>query len=176
MFTANSSLSVFCHFIRQNTDGSLDVSGILSRECFITWLSTRNGSPRNPAEAFRKPIVGHCKAAWGRKPFPQNVEKELLKLLRKREVWPCFQETKHRIGIGGFRSLGFWECLELEASDSPDPIQLSIPVSDTSTNQLFHNRMEHLDLLTVDKEDYLLKFMAEELKFDRHKTSKASNY
>ena len=174
MFSGASSLSVFCDFIRQNPNGSLDVSGILSRECFVTWLRTRNCSPRNPAEAFRRAIVWHYKAAWGRKPFPRDVEKELLKLLRKRAIWPCFQETKQRIGIGGFRSLGFWERLELKANGSP--IQLSIPVPDTSTNRLWHERMENFDLQTVDKEDYLLKFMAEELMFDRHKISKVSNY
>ena len=109
MHVATSALSVFRNYIKYNSDGKLDVSGILTKECFDEWLTTRASEPKNLEEAFRKAVVGHCQGLWGRKPFPYKIEVELLKLLRKRRVWPCFAKSKHRIGIGGFRATRYWE-------------------------------------------------------------------
>lgn len=38
-----------------------------------------------------------------------NEEQGMLLELRKKQVWGCFKDTSLRIGINGFRALGFHE-------------------------------------------------------------------
>ena len=134
-----SSREVFAQFVISHEDGKPDVSGILSRECYEFWLETRVCWPKRPEEAFRKAVVALCQGAGGRNPLPQEVEIELLKLLRKKTIWPCFKFSKCKVGSRGFKSLGYWEKQHLECQlkdkrrascrsvnpRSPNPIHLS---------------------------------------------------
>ena len=57
-----SSLLVFDRYIKRGEDGKLDVSLLLSKECYEEWLESRGENrPQSPEEAFRKCITGHCK-------------------------------------------------------------------------------------------------------------------
>ena len=42
-------------------------------------------------------------------PFEPEVEAALLVVLRKTKVWPCFMESKRKIGKYGTRIRGYWE-------------------------------------------------------------------
>ena len=56
-----SAISVFLRYIRCDADGKIDASGILSRKCYEEWFDgKRENIPRNPEEAFRKTVIGHC--------------------------------------------------------------------------------------------------------------------
>ena len=56
-----SSLNIFTKFVSRDEHGKVDISGILSRNCYDKWLKTRETPPRDPEEAFRKVITGHCR-------------------------------------------------------------------------------------------------------------------
>ena len=56
-----SALHVFQKFVSRDSNGNVDVSGILSRKCYEAWLKTREVPPKDPEEAFRKVLTGPCK-------------------------------------------------------------------------------------------------------------------
>ena len=61
MHSPMSAVSVFLRFVSYDADGKNDASRILSRECYEAWLDSKGAmTPRNPEEAFRKAIIGHC--------------------------------------------------------------------------------------------------------------------
>lgn len=108
----SSSLEVLNNYVLIHTEGDktiTDISQLLSRECFIAWLKTRSRTPKNPIHAFRKVITGHCRGDSGLKPFEKQVEKALVKRLRQKKVWACFENNESQIGCRGFTSLGYWE-------------------------------------------------------------------
>lgn len=105
----SNSISLLNKHISITTDGCLDVSGIISKQCFNEWLQTKAKRPQFPEHAFRKIVSGHCRGDLGLAPFAPVVEKAVLKLLRQKKVWPCFADTKFRIGIRGFQKKGYWE-------------------------------------------------------------------
>ena len=43
------------------------------------------------------------------RPFEPEVEAALLAVLRKIRVWPCFIDSKRKIGMLGTRVRGYWE-------------------------------------------------------------------
>lgn len=104
-----SSFVVFQKFVKYHDDGSVDVSQVFSKECYLYWLSTRTVPPKRPEESFRKAITSHCRGVDGRKPFPREIEAALLKEMRKKQVWPCFRGTPFNIGKRGYQVRGFWE-------------------------------------------------------------------
>eukprot|EP00924_Labyrinthula_sp_SR-Ha-C_P013915 augustus_masked-scaffold_5-processed-gene-17.8-mRNA-1 protein AED:1.00 eAED:1.00 QI:0/-1/0/0/-1/1/1/0/462 len=110
--TGATSFDVFMRFVDvQGANQQQEVTGerIFSRECFDAWVSSRTNPPKRPQESFRKAITAHLRGRDRRKPFPEAVEKSLLKIIRVRKVWPAFQGTKHLVGINGFQGLGYWE-------------------------------------------------------------------
>lgn len=104
-----TTLSVLNSYVIKDEDGKIDASGILSKASYEEWLSKRKYLPKDPPHAFRKVITGHCRGDKGLAPFSQELEKALLKLLRRKTVWECFQDTPKKIGLRGFQTLGFWE-------------------------------------------------------------------
>lgn len=100
-----SSYDVFMSFVTEENDAS----GILSEVCFSKWVSTRKSKLKQPEESFRRVLTAHVCGLIGRKPFPAVIEASLLRSLRKKQVWPCFKQTKVTIGIKGFRKAGFHE-------------------------------------------------------------------
>lgn len=103
-----NSITVFTRFIKYNED-EIDVSGLLSIECYQLWLSTRKEIPKDSPHAFRKAVTGHVRGDHGLNPFPREVEEALIILLRQKKVWPCFEGTGKKIGSRGFQTLGYWE-------------------------------------------------------------------
>lgn len=107
-----TTLGVLLKFVIK-TKTKVDVRGILSLACYNAWLSSRKDQPKVPHHAFRKLITGHVRGDVGLKPFPPDVEAELLKLLRYPHVWDCFVGTKIKIGKRGIQTLGYWEKLRM---------------------------------------------------------------
>mmetsp|Transcript_12863 Transcript_12863/g.16712 ORF Transcript_12863/g.16712 Transcript_12863/m.16712 type:complete len:259 (+) Transcript_12863:458-1234(+) len=112
------SFKVFMSFLAE--DG--DASPILSKKCYDTWVSTRKGTLKQPQESFRRVLTAHVCGMDGRRPFPEDVENSLLKVLRKREVWECFRGTGVSIGIRGFRNIGCHEAKKRDACN-PDAVE-----------------------------------------------------
>lgn len=113
----STSLNTFLSFVKKFQDGTIDCTGIISKPCYEAWLKTRKNVPLRPEETFRKSILSHITCTdGGSQPFPAEVEKALLKLLRRGgEVWPCFRDKKDnkgmllKIGIKGLRCQGYHE-------------------------------------------------------------------
>mmetsp|Transcript_18459 Transcript_18459/g.22484 ORF Transcript_18459/g.22484 Transcript_18459/m.22484 type:complete len:265 (-) Transcript_18459:953-1747(-) len=103
-----SSFDIFMSFVRV-TNGQVDCSRLLSSKCYKRWLRTRLREPRKPPESFRRAITAHCRGEDGRRPFPPEVEKSLLKVMRKKRIWSCFRKTDVRIGSRGYQAVGYWE-------------------------------------------------------------------
>ena len=56
-----SSITVFLRYVQREEKGNIDASRVISEACFKEWLtSKRENVPRDPEEAFRKSLVGHC--------------------------------------------------------------------------------------------------------------------
>lgn len=103
-----SAMKVFLKYVKVSED-EVDATKIFSLQCFNDWLSTKKNYPKKPAEAFRKTITGHVRGDTGLQPFAPEVEQAILKLLKKREIWPCFRGSGLKIGLRGFQTPGFWE-------------------------------------------------------------------
>ena len=106
-----TSYDVFMSFVVQNeeqTDSNcnkvkVDVSKLISKECYLCWKKTRAVCPKNPEESFRKALTSHCKATAGRRPFPKPVADAVKVELLKKRVWPCFIGTGINIGKRGMQ-------------------------------------------------------------------------
>ena len=56
-----SATEVLLRFVTSDADGNIDATRIVSRECYEEWLSNKEiNTPRDPEEAFRKAVIGHC--------------------------------------------------------------------------------------------------------------------
>jgi len=115
-----TSMEIFERFIKTTVteDGEtfVDTSGLISRECFELWAESRKRELACPEEAFRKALVARItisdKASL---PFPPKVEEAVLKMLRRKEIWPCFKNRTYPdgspilIGVNGLRAQGYHE-------------------------------------------------------------------
>lgn len=91
-----------------------DVSIAFEKQCFTAWIQSRRQKLKQPCESYRRVLTAHVAALDGRKPFPESIEKKLLILLRKKNVWPCFKDFPSvTIGIRGFRNLGYHEKINM---------------------------------------------------------------
>eukprot|EP00924_Labyrinthula_sp_SR-Ha-C_P005473 snap_masked-scaffold_1-processed-gene-32.1-mRNA-1 protein AED:1.00 eAED:1.00 QI:0/-1/0/0/-1/1/1/0/320 len=108
-----SSFKVFNTFVKRFDNGTVDASGIVSPECYAKWVESRRKMPKKPEEAFRRALTAHCRGVDGRRPFAPEVEENLLKELRKKKQWRCFENLPNcgSIGVQGFPSLGYHERL-----------------------------------------------------------------
>lgn len=109
MTDTRTTLKLFSKYIETSPEGKIDPSGILSKACYGEWLSSRKKLPKNPPHAFRKAITGHCRGDKGLQPFSKEIEEAVLKMLRKKSIWSCFEGSKHNIGLRGYQTLGHWE-------------------------------------------------------------------
>lgn len=95
------------------------MSNILSKDCFEAWLATRSSKVKHPEQSFQRTLTAHLRGADGRRPFPEKVEEELLRILRsagisnngaKANPWnKCFGDNVYNVGARGFSNLGFHE-------------------------------------------------------------------
>lgn len=110
-----TSFEVFMRFVRPanadySTDDEVDASGILSRECYEAWLKTRRSLPKDSPRAFKDALKSIVMANNRCKPFPNAVERDLLRHLRAERVWPCFEnDSSVQIGKRGWKIKGFHE-------------------------------------------------------------------
>ena len=54
-----SAHEIFSSFMFLDEAGDWMIDGILSRECYETWLANRDTPPKNPQEAFRRTLTSH---------------------------------------------------------------------------------------------------------------------
>jgi hypothetical protein len=92
-----------------------DTSRMLERKSYEQWLASRRIVPANPEDSFRRTITAHVTGTKKRRPFPVEVEEDLLKRMRSKTTWPCFLGFKDAkgadltIGRTGFRATGWNE-------------------------------------------------------------------
>ena len=99
---------------------------MLSKECYEDWLHTRRKNLKRPEESFRRVLISHVKGTSGRKPFRQDEEVAILRLLRQRRPWPCFIDNSHsRVGSQGFDGCGYHERRQLNAKTDTVPGDVS---------------------------------------------------
>lgn len=162
-----STLQMFEKYVTLNEIGQLDATMLFSLQCYNEWLNTRKTYPKNPPEAFRKMITGHCRGDSGLLPFQPQIEKAVVFMLRRRRVWECFRGTGVKVGLRGFKTKGYWEKLgktgnkrkwneEVEFEKILEHVDKRIKVEDV--NNLFLNESyteilsdeEVINLLDVD--------------------------
>lgn len=147
----DSSLTIFRQFMTRLSTGvsltmlslrfkELCCKAVLSRDCYEFWLSNRKVLALSPERAFRKVITAHVRGSEGLEAFTPEEEKGILIELRKKEVWPCFKQTRLRIGINGFRAFGYHESV---ASNSSSEL-----TSNSSKHKLNKNVSSHKVFMT----------------------------
>lgn len=167
--STSTSYEVFVKFIKykkvNNGKVSCNASGILSKACFEEWLANKVCTPSNPEESFRRALVSHLTASDGRKPFPPEVERSILADIRKKVVWPCFLNTKCKIGSRGFQKKGYHEKRDAKSklintrqisdqelsSESKDSTHEVIEIPDAGSNTI-HQGIE--EQYSTDDSDY----------------------
>ncbi|KAH9248578.1 hypothetical protein BASA81_013762 [Batrachochytrium salamandrivorans] len=120
-----TSLHILRSFLSTLPDRTVDASQIHSRECYLAWLGTRNAVDCDAErKKFHRSLTNHLSGVDGRCPFDQHEEEAILRVLRRKERWPCFPELS--IGIN-FRAKGFHEKQNAgkatsAASSPPSPV------------------------------------------------------
>ncbi|GBG24220.1 Hypothetical Protein FCC1311_004382 [Hondaea fermentalgiana] len=115
--TPKTSMEIFMTHVRRDEHGYVDASGIMSRECFEEWEASRKSKLKNPHLTFVHTVRSHVTGdpKTGRNPFPEDVEASLIKLFRRRQIWPCFRGTRVKYGIRGMFVTGYHEARNLKA-------------------------------------------------------------
>jgi len=100
-----TSIDVFRRHLSSAERGSEQASadGVISRECYEDWLSTRASLPVEPEKTFQRALTSTVSGTDGRQPFLPEEEAAVLKQLRVKRVWPAFADTGLAIGIKRFR-------------------------------------------------------------------------
>jgi len=106
---AMTSIRLFREFLTRHEDGSVNATRINSTECYQAWIASRKATATEPEKSFQRTLSSHLTAVDGRVPFNREEEEAILKVLRKKERWPCFSHCSIRFGQAGFRALGFHE-------------------------------------------------------------------
>eukprot|EP00515_Schizochytrium_aggregatum_P005781 CAMPEP_0202051236 /NCGR_PEP_ID=MMETSP0963-20130614/4504_1 /ASSEMBLY_ACC=CAM_ASM_000494 /TAXON_ID=4773 /ORGANISM="Schizochytrium aggregatum, Strain ATCC28209" /LENGTH=254 /DNA_ID=CAMNT_0048616391 /DNA_START=66 /DNA_END=830 /DNA_ORIENTATION=- len=110
-----------------------DATNAFSKECYTEWLQSRKAKVKNGPDSFRRAIMSHITGQDGRKPFAPKVEEAILRIVRKNEIWDCFQGTvdaagrRVQVGLYGFRGSGYWETRADEERRRANPIYLAQP-------------------------------------------------
>lgn len=109
------SIFTFREYIQVNKDGSIgDASGVISVECFHTWLQRKQAiKSEKEARKFLRTLGSHLGGFDNRVPFSPQEEAAILLVVRVKKVWPCFQGLNVTLGKRGFRSQGYHEKLAL---------------------------------------------------------------
>jgi len=111
-------MSTFRKYIRRVPDpvdasrDVLDAAEIVSKACYDEWMSAREYDCADHAgKTFQRALTGHISASDGRLPFSPEEEAAILKVIRAKRIWPCFEGSNPPLSIGakGFRSKGFHE-------------------------------------------------------------------
>jgi len=112
------SLKVFRRWLTKGgTD--IDASEVVSKACFDDWCLGRScQSSAGLSRSFQMVLTAHITGSGGRQPFQHDEEAAILKVIRKKQIWPAFKGTKLTIGCRGFRGHGYHEklCIPLYSS------------------------------------------------------------
>ncbi|KAH9260684.1 hypothetical protein BASA81_001151 [Batrachochytrium salamandrivorans] len=137
-------------------DGSIDASGVVSKACFQEWLKARNiNESVGDAKRYQRVLSNHLSGVDGRCPFTEEEEEAILKVVRRKERWPCFGPNIS-IGHTGFRSKGYHE-KQRERDSLPPP---SLGARTAATLPLYRPPVAHLppmDCATMVEIGYRLK-------------------
>ncbi|KAH9255321.1 hypothetical protein BASA81_006773 [Batrachochytrium salamandrivorans] len=107
--SSSPSLRVFREHMIRLPNGTLDVSGVVSRACYLRWLDTKNARESDvEAKRFYRTLTNQVSGVDGRSPFTEEEETALLQLLRCKLRWPCFPLHLYSLGTR-YRSMGFHE-------------------------------------------------------------------
>ncbi|KAH9255291.1 hypothetical protein BASA81_006731 [Batrachochytrium salamandrivorans] len=109
MNKASTSLMVFRSYIVHLSDGTLDCSGVVSRDCYLAWLECKVAVETDAeAHKYHRTLTNHVSGVDGRSPFDVEEEEAILVLFRQRLPWPCFPEHLSLIGTR-YRAKGYHE-------------------------------------------------------------------
>jgi len=88
---SESSIRVFRRFLtsKHKSDGTVeyDASRIISKECYLAWVASRNALPTFPEKIFQRSLTSHITATDSRQPFQRDEEVAILIVVRQRKVW-----------------------------------------------------------------------------------------
>jgi len=113
-----TSLHVFHRWL--NEDGMIiDASKVVSKACFDDWCTGRSSqSSGGLCRTFQRVLKCHVTGSEGRQPFQHDEEAAILKEIRKKQIWPAFEDTDMTIGCRGFRGHGYHEMQQTFISSS----------------------------------------------------------
>ena len=98
-----TSIKIFKRHVFPPKRGDDCADGIISRECYEDWLSTRSCVPAEPERTFQRILTCTVTGTDGRQSFTPEEEATVLPQLRVNRVWPAFVDTGLSIGAKGFR-------------------------------------------------------------------------
>lgn len=153
---SSKSIEILSKYVKTSENGEINASNVVSAECFKDWLSSRSKVPQFPEHAFRKVVSGHCRGDVGLAPFKPNIEVEVLKVLRRKKIWPCFKKSKCRIGSRGFQKLGYWENKRRMSFEATKTAKIIKRKTDEHLQQLFLEYDYYCKLLITLNEQYLI--------------------
>jgi len=103
-----------------------DASGVVGLECYNEWIASRSKEYKKPCEGFRKAITAHITKTCGRQSFPEDIEIDLLRVIREKKPWPVAAKLGITLGSNGFRTKGYHESVreacnkrKIEVDDVP---------------------------------------------------------
>lgn len=142
-----TTLNILNKYIILNKDNTYDAKLILSTECYEHWVKNKRKLPKFPEQAFQKIISGHLRGDLGLSPFSEAKEKAILKELRKKRIWGCFEHTNLKIGLRGFQKEGYWE-------------------RENKRNKVKNNKRKLIETEDINK--LLKEYLAKEIEFNSH--------
>ncbi|KAH9257046.1 hypothetical protein BASA81_004867 [Batrachochytrium salamandrivorans] len=148
-----TSLKVFRMYFVVREDGSLDASRLLSRECYSAWVDSRRKEIPSPETRFQRSLSSHITSLDGRVPFTEAEEVAVLKEVRKRRVWACFENSEKKVGVRGFCSMGFHEKRRLGGINPAKPITTVMGESQQSVSQ-----QKRIKVMQEDGEEAIPRF------------------
>eukprot|EP00924_Labyrinthula_sp_SR-Ha-C_P007945 maker-scaffold_41-snap-gene-1.31-mRNA-1 protein AED:0.02 eAED:0.02 QI:105/1/1/1/1/1/4/214/322 len=80
---ALTSSQVFEKFVFRDENECLMEQRILSPECYEFWVRSRQSPLKYPRESFQRTVTAHLRGADSRQPFPEDVERALLRQIRE---------------------------------------------------------------------------------------------
>jgi hypothetical protein len=106
----NNTVNLLLKFAVQREDGSWDMSGLLSPECFNTWVASRRSEQKKLEVNFKESVLSMLRGKSCTKvALPRDMQEALLVEVKQKRVWPCFVNrvdedgNKVTIGASGFR-------------------------------------------------------------------------
>jgi len=120
----DTSINVFRRWLKK--DGTeIDASEVVSKACFDDWCTGRSDYlSTGLSRAFQSVLTAHIAGSGCRQPFQHDEEAAILKVIRKKQIWPAFKGTELKTGCRGYRGHGYHEKQQAFNSSSNDsPMQ-----------------------------------------------------